>query len=106
MTQSRNIHDAALIGVASGVTTFAGAAAIGAGIDGAIHPAHAACAPGAKIDASTVIDARDAIANAGYSGVHNLKKGCDNYWHGIVSQSGQDSRVVLAPDGKVMPEGN
>ena len=40
------------------------------------------CEPGDKIDASTAAQARKKIEAAVYRKVGDLKKGCDNSWHG------------------------
>jgi hypothetical protein len=62
------------------------------------------CHFGEVIDGSTANDARKNIEAAGFSNVHDLKKSCDNFWHGKASLSGQVVNVVLAPSGKVMLE--
>lgn len=69
-------------------------------------PAFAACDPGTKIDKSTVNVARTVIQRAGYSKVQDLKKGCDNYWHGIAKKNGVETHVLMTPDGQVMTEGD
>jgi hypothetical protein len=66
--------------------------------------APAACSPGDRIDGTTVAYATEKIEAAGYQQVHGLKKGCDNYWHGIAKKDGVDVNVVLTPNGKVMVE--
>ncbi|MDE2229588.1 MAG: PepSY domain-containing protein [Alphaproteobacteria bacterium] len=77
----------------------------------AIHPASAQqmrnnCDPGDKIDSSTAPQAMKKMEAAGYSQVHDLMKGCDNYWHGQAMKGGQPTRVVLSPAGQVMQEGD
>jgi len=37
--------------------------------------------------------------------VRGLQKGCDNSWHGIAVKDGNESHVVLTPQGQVMREG-
>jgi hypothetical protein len=106
MTKPRNVFAAALIAAGGAVAAFALPVGIAAGIDASIHPAHAACDPGTKIDKTTANDARAKITKAGYSKVRDLKKGCDNYWHGIATKDGQDTRVVVSPSGEVMTEGD
>ena len=64
----------------------------------------AGCLPGDHIDKSTAAEATQKMDRAGYSHVHGLKKGCDNYWHALAMQDGKDVRVSLAPDGKVVVE--
>lgn len=86
---------------------IAAAAASLAAVDASTsHYARAACDPGVKIDRSTVADARKKIEAAGYQKVSDLKKGCDNYWHAKAQKNGTPVFVVLAPDGKVMEEGD
>mgnify|MGYP003352491465 CR=1 FL=1 len=43
-----------------------------------------------RINGTTAPDARRKMAAAGYSNIHGLMKGCDNYWHGIATQNGHD----------------
>ncbi len=59
----------------------------------------------AKIDGSTAEQAHRKIAAAGYADITDLKKGCDNFWHGKAMKDGAPTGVVLSPDGRVMPEG-
>jgi hypothetical protein len=67
----------------------------------------AACDPGTKIDGSTAADARKKIEKAGYRNVTDLRKGCDNAWHGKAEKEGQSVNVVLTPppEGLVLEEG-
>lgn len=100
--------------LAAGAVAASGTAIFGAslvlpaavGLMSGIRPAYAACAPGVKIDKSTVADARKDMQKAGYTDVRDLKKGCDNYWHGVATKDGKQTHVVATPDGKVMPEGD
>jgi hypothetical protein len=64
------------------------------------------CPPQDKIDSSTVPQAMRKMEAAGYSHVHDLRKGCDNYWHGKAMKNGQAVRIVLSPQGRVMEEGD
>jgi len=64
------------------------------------------CAPGERIDGSSIETARGKIEKAGYRRVGNLKKGCDNFWHGTATQDGQTIHIVLTPKGQVIVEGN
>ena len=64
------------------------------------------CEPGDKIDASTAAQARKKIEAAGYQKVGDLKKGCDNSWHGTAEKDGGRVHVVLNPQGLVLPEGD
>jgi len=59
-----------------------------------------------KIDASSAITARTQIENAGFRQLHDLEKGCDNFWHGKAEKDGVAVNVVLTPQGNVMVEGN
>jgi hypothetical protein len=62
------------------------------------------CHFGEMIDSSTADDARKKIEAAGFTDARDLKKGCDNFWHGKATLSGRPVNVVLSPDGKVMLE--
>jgi hypothetical protein len=64
------------------------------------------CEPTDKIDGSTVETARKKIENAGYRQVRNLKKGCDNFWHGSAVKDGKAVNIVLSPQGNVMVDGD
>ncbi|MGE0151415.1 MAG: hypothetical protein AB7R90_02275 [Reyranellaceae bacterium] len=66
--------------------------------------AYAQCVHGERIDGSTAEQARAKIQRAGFANVGDLRKGCDNYWHGTASQGGQRVGVVLSPAGEVMVE--
>ena len=68
--------------------------------------AHAECAPGEKIDSSTADQARKKIEAAGFREVRDLKKSCDNYWHGRAMKDGAPVRIVLSPRGQVQTEGD
>jgi len=67
-------------------------------------PAWAACSPNDRIDGTTADQAKRQIEAAGYEQVGDLKKGCDNYWHGRAMQDGAPVNVVLFPDGQVWKE--
>jgi hypothetical protein len=62
------------------------------------------CHFGEVIDGSTADDALTKIEAAGFTDVHDLKKSCDNFWHGKASFSGRAVNVVLSPSGNVMLE--
>ncbi len=64
------------------------------------------CEPGDKINGTTAADARKKIEAAGYRKVGDLKKGCDNAWHGTAEKDGGRVHVVLNPQGLVLPEGD
>jgi hypothetical protein len=67
-------------------------------------PAWAACSPNDRIDGSTADQAKRKIEAAGYDQVGDLKKGCDNYWHGHAMKDGAPVNVVLSPEGGVKTE--
>jgi hypothetical protein len=69
-----------------------------------VRVAYAACEPGEKIDATTADQARKKIEAAGYRKVTQLKKGCDNVWHGMAEKGGATVSVALTPQGEVYPE--
>lgn len=71
-----------------------------------VHSAQAACDAGDRIDRSTVADAQKMIGSAGYGRASELKKSCDNFWHGKVLKDGQEIRVVLTPQGQIIREGD
>jgi hypothetical protein len=64
------------------------------------------CEPGDKINGTTAAQARKKIEAAGYRKVGDLKKGCDNSWHGTAEKDGGRVHVVLNPQGLVLPEGD
>lgn len=64
------------------------------------------CHFGEVIDGSTADDARAKIEAAGFTDVRDLKKSCDNFWHGKATLGGRAVNVVLTPGGKVMLESN
>jgi hypothetical protein len=64
------------------------------------------CWAGHVIDGSTAEDARRAMTAAGYQQIHDLRKGCDNFWHGQAMKNGTPVRIVMSPDGEVMLEGD
>jgi len=64
------------------------------------------CDPGDRIDGSTAAQAKQKIEAAGYAQVHDLRKGCDNFWHGEAIKDGTESHVALSPAGQVLPEGD
>lgn len=64
------------------------------------------CNVGDKIDGSSADTARDKMETAGFRQVHDLQKGCDNFWHAKADKDGTAVNVVLSPQGNVMAEGN
>jgi hypothetical protein len=106
----RNVKGALAAGLAAagGIGFFGVSLALPAtvGLVGSTAPAYAACDPGTKIDKSTAAEARSEMQKAGFTKVRDLKKGCDNYWHGVAMKGGKETHVVAAPDGKVMTEGD
>ncbi len=92
-------------------TIFLAAAALvigGASVElRTVNVAHASgCEAGDKIDGSTAAQSKAKIERAGFRQVRNLQKSCDNFWHAIAVKDGSETRVVLTPQGQVMPEGN
>lgn len=79
---------------------------VAAGFISTIGSAQAACTLGAKIDKSTAAEAKTKMQKAGFNQVRDLKKGCDNYWHGVAKKDGNETHVVLSPKGTVMTEGD
>ena len=75
------------------------------GAGGSSGAAQAACDPGDKIDNVTADQARRRIEAQGYTQVKMIRKGCDSYWHATAVKNGVGGRVVLSPQGQVMPEG-
>jgi hypothetical protein len=67
--------------------------------------AQAGCMAGDRIDNTTADQAKRRIEAAGYRDVHDLKKGCDNYWHSTAMKDGQVVYVGVSPHGDVMREG-
>lgn len=90
--------------------TFVGAGSAQEGVDTPLpsqsEVAVGGCMPGDQIDGSTAADARQKIEAAGYTGVTDLNKGCDNYWHGLAVKDGYQTNVVLTPMGEVKEETN
>jgi len=66
----------------------------------------AGCEAGDKIDSSSAESAGAKIEKAGYQHVHDLKKSCDNFWHGKAVKDGVAVNVALSPKGDVMLEGD
>jgi len=67
-------------------------------------PAEAAC-EGAKIDRTTVEDARKKAQGAGYQQLRDFRKGCDNFWHLKATKGGNAVNLVISPTGEVLEEG-
>lgn len=66
--------------------------------------AQGACDPGDKPDNTTATDARRKLEAAGYRQARDLKKGCDNVWHGKAVKDGRPVNVALSPRGEVFIE--
>lgn len=64
------------------------------------------CSAADRIDGSSADMARRKMEKAGFSQVRDLKKGCDNFWHGNATKDGAAVNVVLSPQGNVMVEGD
>lgn len=73
-----------------------------------VNAAHAAseCTASDKIDGSTATAAAKKMESAGFRQVRDLKKGCDNFWHGVAVKDGSETHVGLTPQGEVRSEGN
>ncbi len=69
-----------------------------------MRAAQAACDPGTKIDSTTADQARKKIEAAGYRKVRDLKKGCDNTWHGTAEKDGTPVGIAVTAQGQVYPE--
>jgi hypothetical protein len=68
--------------------------------------AQANCAPDERIDGSTADQARMRMEGASFNHVRDLKKGCDNVWHGLAMKDGASVHVAAQPQGQVMQEGD
>lgn len=68
--------------------------------------AQAACMAGETTDSSTADQAKKKMEGAGFTQVRDLKKGCDNVWHGTAMKDGAAVHVALSPQGQVMQEGD
>jgi hypothetical protein len=64
------------------------------------------CGASDKIDGSIAADAQRRMNAAGYQQVSELKKGCDNFWHGVAVKEGVPTHVSLSPAGLVRSEGD
>jgi hypothetical protein len=64
------------------------------------------CAAGQTIDKSTADTARAKMEKAGFRQIQDLKKGCDNFWHGQATKDNAAVHIVLSPQGQVMTEGD
>jgi len=73
---------------------------------GIVATAQAGCEAGDKIDGSTLGGAKKQMESAGYRGVRELKKSCDNFWHAMATKDGTESRVLLSPAGQVTRDGD
>jgi hypothetical protein len=64
------------------------------------------CTANDKIDGSTAATVTKKMESAGFLQVRDLKKGCDNFWHGVATKDGSETHVGLTPQGQVRSEGN
>jgi hypothetical protein len=80
--------------------------AAGAGFQTVSVARASGCVAGEKIDGSSAAGATAKMQRAGFQKVHELKKGCDNYWHGVAMKGGVESHVRLTPQGEVTREGD
>jgi len=59
-----------------------------------------------RIDNSTVDSAKNKLERAGFNEIRELKKSCDNFWHGKAVKDGVQVNVALSPQGEAITEGN
>jgi hypothetical protein len=71
-----------------------------------IATARAACDPGTRLDKTTVDEARAKLIKAGYKNPQQLRKGCDNAWHGTAMKDGTQVNIAVTPDGHIVQEGD
>ncbi|HXP97491.1 MAG TPA: hypothetical protein VN809_12315 [Telmatospirillum sp.] len=64
------------------------------------------CDASQKIDSSTANTARAKMKKAGFRQIHDLKKGCDSFWHAQATKDDAAVNIVLSPQGHVMTEGD
>ncbi len=64
------------------------------------------CSATDKINGTTADDAKKRMEAAGYAQVQDLRKGCDNAWHGSAIKDGTRVNVVWNAEGAVLTEGN
>lgn len=64
------------------------------------------CPANDRIDKSSADTAMKAFAKSGFVQIHDLKKGCDNFWHGQATKDGVAVNIVLSPSGEVKTEGD
>jgi hypothetical protein len=64
------------------------------------------CANGQIPDHSTAEQAKQRVEAVGYTDVHILAKGCDNVWRATGVKGGTIRKLIISPDGGVMPGGN
>jgi len=58
------------------------------------------------IDGSSADSAKKKMEAAGFNQIQNLRKGCDNFWHGSAAKNGAAVNIVLSPQGQVTIEGD
>jgi hypothetical protein len=71
-----------------------------------IATAYAACEPGTPLDKTTIDEIRARLTKAGYTNPQNLRKGCDNTWHGTVTKDGAQINIAVTTDGHIVQEGD
>lgn len=64
------------------------------------------CTNGEILDESTAEQTMQRVEAVGYTDVQILAKGCDNFWHATGIKGGALRKLVVSPDGGVMPSGN
>jgi hypothetical protein len=71
----------------------------------AAEPHVSECSPSDRIDQSTADMAVEKMERAGFTALRDLKKSCDNFWHGTAVRDGVTINIVLSPQGRVLVEG-
>ena len=91
-----------------GVALLAATVLVASPLVGPTHltSAQANCAADERVDGSTADQAKRRMEGASFNHVRDLRKGCDNVWHGLAMKDGASVRVAAQPQGQVMQEGN
>lgn len=62
------------------------------------------CDTAEKADGTSMHDARRRFESAGFADVRDLRRDCDNVWHGTARIEQRQVRVQLKPEGPVVLE--
>jgi hypothetical protein len=91
-----------------GVALLAATVLVASPLIGPTHltSAQANCAADERVDGSTADQAKRRMEGASFNHVRDLRKGCDNVWHGLAMKDGASVRVASQPQGQVMQEGD